>query len=53
MGLGRRARDHGRVEMFNAKCAKCGKMTQVPWDPKTDTSGRTPMCRDCRDFYAP
>jgi CxxC-x17-CxxC domain-containing protein len=45
-----RARDHGRTEMFDAKCSKCGEMTRVPFDPKT---GRTVMCSNCRAIYMP
>jgi CxxC-x17-CxxC domain-containing protein len=50
--MGLRGRDHSRPELFNAKCAKCGKMAYVPWDPKKEPD-RVPMCRDCRAFYAP
>ena len=46
-----RAKDHQpRVDMFNAKCSKCGEMTRVPFDPKT---GKVVMCRNCRDIYMP
>lgn len=47
-----RGKDHVRREMFGAKCSKCGKWAQVPFDPKKEP-GRVVMCRDCRDFYAP
>ncbi|HEV8360964.1 MAG TPA: CxxC-x17-CxxC domain-containing protein [Candidatus Thermoplasmatota archaeon] len=50
--MGLRARDHERRELFGAKCSKCGKQAQVPWDPKKEPA-RVVMCRDCRDFYAP
>ncbi len=31
-------------QMFPAKCAECGKDTQVPFEPKT---GRPVYCSDC------
>jgi CxxC-x17-CxxC domain-containing protein len=33
-----------RREMFPAKCAECGKDTQVPFEPR---SGRPVYCSDC------
>ncbi len=33
-----------RHEMFPAKCAECGKDTQVPFEPRT---GRPVYCSDC------
>jgi len=30
--------------MFNAKCTKCGKDCQVPFEPKV---GRDVLCNDC------
>ncbi len=51
MTMGYRRGDHPRsTELFNAKCSKCGDMTRVPWDPKTQP-GRVVMCRNCRDVY--
>jgi CxxC-x17-CxxC domain-containing protein len=34
----------GRREMFPAKCAECGKDTQVPFQPRGD---RPVYCSDC------
>jgi CxxC-x17-CxxC domain-containing protein len=50
--LGFRSRDHPRTEKFPAKCSKCGKQAQVPFDPKKEPN-RPVMCRDCHAFYAP
>jgi CxxC-x17-CxxC domain-containing protein len=33
-----------RREMFPAKCAQCGKDTEVPFEPRT---GRPVYCSDC------
>ncbi len=33
-----------RREMFPAKCAECGKDTQVPFEPR---AGRPVYCSDC------
>jgi len=33
-----------RRQMFPAKCAECGKDTQVPFEPRT---GRPVYCSDC------
>jgi len=33
-----------RAEMFPAKCAECGKDTQVPFEPR---QGRPVYCSDC------
>jgi len=46
-----RARDHDRKEMWDAKCAMCGKMARIPWDPKTST--QRVLCRDCRAAVMP
>ena len=32
--------------MFDAVCAKCGKQTQVPFNP---TQGRDVLCKECFD----
>lgn len=46
-----RAKDHPRsVELFNAKCSKCGDQTRVPWDPKKEPA-RVVMCKNCRLIY--
>jgi len=31
-------------QLYNVKCAKCGKQTQVPFKP---SGGRPVYCRDC------
>lgn len=44
----RRNRDGGESrpqrEMYDVVCAECGKMTQVPFQPRND---RPVYCRDC------
>lgn len=34
----------GPRQMYDATCSKCGKATQVPFQPK---AGRPVFCRDC------
>ncbi len=34
----------GRRQMFPAKCAECGKETEVPFEPR---EGRPVYCSDC------
>lgn len=49
-----RAADHQpRVDMFNAKCSKCGDQTRVPFDPKSPPAGKVVMCKNCRAIYLP
>ena len=36
----------GKKKMFDAVCAKCGKQTQVPFNP---TQGRDVLCKECFD----
>ena len=36
--------DGGRRQMFPAKCAQCGKDTEVPFQPR---EGRPVYCSDC------
>lgn len=38
------SRDRGPREMFPAVCARCGKETQVPFQPRTD---KPVYCSDC------
>ena len=42
----RHSRDAGQSgrKMYDVVCAKCGKTTQVPFEPKLD---RPVYCRDC------
>ena len=35
-----------KKRMFDAVCAKCGKQTQVPFNP---TQGRDVLCKECFD----
>ena len=34
----------GKKKMYDAVCAKCGKQTQVPFNP---TQGRDVLCKEC------
>jgi hypothetical protein len=36
----------GKKKMYDAVCAKCGKQTQVPFNP---TQGRDVLCKECFD----
>ena len=36
----------GKKKMFDTVCAKCGKQTQVPFNP---TQGRDVLCKECFD----
>ena len=36
----------GKKKMCDAVCAKCGKQTQVPFNP---TQGRDVLCKECFD----
>ena len=36
----------GKKRMHDAVCAKCGKQTQVPFNP---TQGRDVLCKECFD----
>jgi len=49
-GGGRGGFSSGPREMFDAKCADCGKETQVPFKP----DGTRPVyCRDCYSKHKP
>ena len=41
---GSRGNSYGPRQMFPAKCAQCGKDTEVPFEP---TTGRPVYCSDC------
>lgn len=43
-GGGGYSRDRGPREMFPAVCARCGKETQVPFQPRSD---KPVYCSDC------
>jgi len=43
-GGGGASRMGGRREMFPAVCSRCGKQTEVPFQP---TSGKPVYCSDC------
>lgn len=43
-GYGNRSSYAPTRQMFPAKCAECGKDTQVPFEPR---SGRPVYCSDC------
>ncbi len=44
VGVGSSSRYEPQRQMFPAKCAECGKDTQVPFEPRT---GRPVYCSDC------
>ncbi len=41
---------YGPRQMFDIKCADCGKDAQVPFEPRGD---RPVYCRDCFSKHAP
>lgn len=43
-GRGGGRRDDGPRQMFQAVCADCGALTEVPFEPR---QGRPVYCRDC------